>query len=246
MKILSPLLAAVMCLAGCTAPPKNEPTVPTAPDISATTTAPSAEAAPHLISHVPHILQTAQWPTGCESVSAVALLQYWGEKITVDDFIDGFLPTAPLPSRGADGQLRGESPWECFPGDPRSPAGYGCYAPVIARAMEACCGGRLTVQLLLDTDLSTLCRYVAEDTPVLIWATMGMLPAYEGQHWLLPDGSTFTFVCPEHALLLIGFDESRCYFSDPQRPDAVTAYSRAKTEAAFAAMGGQAIVCRPK
>ena len=39
------------------------------------------------IIQAPCIDQTADWPTGCESVSTVMLLQYLGIHISVDDFI---------------------------------------------------------------------------------------------------------------------------------------------------------------
>ena len=39
----------------------------------------------------PYIDQTKQYPTGCESVSAVMLLQYLGIPVLVDDFIEKYL-----------------------------------------------------------------------------------------------------------------------------------------------------------
>ena len=53
---------------------------------------------------VPYLDQTAQAPTGCESVSAVMLLRYLGYDITIDRFLDtaldkGVCP-APCPESG--------------------------------------------------------------------------------------------------------------------------------------------------
>ena len=39
----------------------------------------------------PYIDQSVKYPTGCESVSAVMLLQYLGYEITVDEFIENYL-----------------------------------------------------------------------------------------------------------------------------------------------------------
>ena len=36
---------------------------------------------------VPYIDQTKDWPTGCECVSAVMLLQYLGFDVTVEEFV---------------------------------------------------------------------------------------------------------------------------------------------------------------
>lgn len=40
------------------------------------------------IIQVPHINQTEKYPTGCESISAVMLLQYLGIDITPERFIE--------------------------------------------------------------------------------------------------------------------------------------------------------------
>ena len=43
------------------------------------------------IIQVPYIDQSVKYPTGCESVSTVMLLQYLGYKVTVDEFIENYL-----------------------------------------------------------------------------------------------------------------------------------------------------------
>ena len=37
-----------------------------------------------------YINQSGRWPTGCESVSAVMVLNYLGVLVTVDEFIEKF------------------------------------------------------------------------------------------------------------------------------------------------------------
>ena len=44
-----------------------------------------------VIIQAPYIDQSVRYPTGCESVSAVMLLQYLGIDITVDGFIETYL-----------------------------------------------------------------------------------------------------------------------------------------------------------
>lgn len=82
----------------------------------------------------PCIDQTADWPTGCESVSAVMLLQYLGVEISVDEFIKEYLPCRPFEER--DGKLIGADPRREFAGSPYDPDSMGCYAPVIRAALE--------------------------------------------------------------------------------------------------------------
>ena len=45
---------------------------------------------------VPYIDQTKEWSTGCESVSAVMLLQYLGADISVKQFVEQYLEKEPL------------------------------------------------------------------------------------------------------------------------------------------------------
>lgn len=196
----------------------------------------------YYIKNVPHILQTEDYPTGCESVAAVSLMQFYGIDITVDEFIDSYLPQADRPFSDGD-VLYGESPWDYFIGDPRSTQGFGCYSTVIFNAMTRSIPKGRSVKTERELSLEEIAeKYVAKGSPVLIWATMEMKDAYEGKSWTLPDGGQFTFICPEHALLLIGFDDDMYYFSDSLVGEDVTSYPKKRCEAAFDALGRQAIV----
>ncbi len=198
-----------------------------------------------LLADVPHIAQTEDYPTGCESVAAVSLMQYYGVDITVETFIDQYLPKTDYPYYEND-VMYGENPWDAFIGDPYSDAGYGCYSTAIVKGMRSALPADRTVHAVYNTSLPELCStYLDNGHPVLIWATMGMQAPYEGRSWTLPDGETFTFICPEHALVLIGYDTERYYFSDPQAAESVTAYPKADCETAYDALYRQAIVMRP-
>lgn len=199
----------------------------------------------YIIENVPHINQTKDFPTGCESVAAVSLMNYFGIEITPDEFIDSCLAIGNYPYYDEYGVMHGEDPNKVFIGDPRSESGYGCYSPVIISAMEAALpkGYRARALDSESISLESLCtEYVAKDQPVIIWATMEMKKAENGRSWLLPDGSEFTFIRPEHCLILIGYDEEYYYFSDSMSEEAVTAYPKQACEAAFEAMGRQAVV----
>ena len=68
----------------------------------------------------PFIDQREKYPTGCESVTAVMALQYAGVDVTVEEFIDGYLPQGEAPHQDATGAVVGPSPWEVFLGSPYS------------------------------------------------------------------------------------------------------------------------------
>ena len=199
----------------------------------------------YIIEDVPHIYQMEIYPTGCESVAAVSLMQYYNIDITVDEFIDCYLQKADAPYY-EDGILKGESPWKYFIGNPRSEHGLGCYATVIEKAVNEICSGSCDIKVLTDANLEDITKnYVVNGIPVMIWATIGMMEPCEGDSWELPDGEIFTFIRPEHALLLVGYDADNYYFSDSMVDNQVVAYKRSDCERAFNAMGRQAIVVMP-
>ena len=195
----------------------------------------------NLIRGLTHYDQSSGYATACESLAAVSLLRFYDIAIDPGEFITKYLPVADYPVRGADGLLHGESPWEYFIGDPMKSNGYGCYSGAIIKAMEQIAPRRAAV--LRDVPLSELCEhYIDNGHPVMIWATIDMKPTREGNTWTLPDGTRFTFIRPEHALILIGYDKSYYFFCDSHRDEEVTAYSKTAVETAYKAMHKQAIV----
>jgi len=194
---------------------------------------------------IPFISQEGNWPTGCESVCAVMALQYNGVDITVDGFIDGYLPLGNAPYE-EDGTLFGCDPRRAFPGDPRSELGWGCYAPVILEAAKQLLREReepsLSMADLSGQSLESLCEeYVAKEIPVLIWATIGMEEPTEDIVFLIEDtGEEFQWIYPLHCLLLVGWDDSGYLFNDPMAGKAVH-YSKSAVELAYNTLGKQAL-----
>lgn len=76
------------------------------------------------------------YPTACEAISAITVLQYLGYDIAPEEFIPQHL------SKSADfylshGKLYGPDPYQTFVGDPRDETSFGCMAPVIANALNS-------------------------------------------------------------------------------------------------------------
>lgn len=197
-----------------------------------------------VILDVPYLDQSA-YPTGCESVSAVMLLRYWGVDVSVDEFIDYYLRCSELRQR--NGQTYGPSPEQRFIGDPRENTGYGCYAPVIGRAVKDLLAGErddLAVGNRCGQELSELAKkYIDRQVPVLIWATINMVEPYEGARWINPrDGSTVTWIANEHCLVLVGYDEDNYYCNDPYGHNGVIRVPRDLLERRYEQMGKQALI----
>jgi len=217
---------------------RTYPTKTTAPR-STTTGMPSDKLSDKVLS-VPIIAQFPDFPTGCESVSAVMTLRYYGATISVNDFVDKHLPKSNHFWR-RNGVLHGPDPNEYFIGDPASKNSFGCMAPVIEKALISYFGSAERVKNTTGESLSSLCTtYIDQGMPVLVWATIGMITTEGGDSWLLEDGSTFTWPKNEHCMVLIGYDNQRYYFNDPYR-GTVKSYARALCESRYADLGMQSI-----
>ncbi|MBQ0110890.1 MAG: C39 family peptidase, partial [Oscillospiraceae bacterium] len=70
------------------------------------------------------LAQNPEFPTGCESVSAVMALKYAGHSVTVSKFVDSYLEKSAEFYIDGDRKV-GPDPNEVFVGNPRSAASYG-------------------------------------------------------------------------------------------------------------------------
>lgn len=196
------------------------------------------------IGNVPIIAQKPNFPTGCESVSAVMVLKYLGYDITVDSFVDDYLPKSNE-FYNADGKRYGPSPYEYFIGNPRSSSSYGCMAPVIEKALSGYLGGSNKIKNTTGTSLAQLCRdYIDNDIPVMVWASIAMIEVVPTSSWYLSDGTLFTWPGNEHCLVLTGYDDSYYYFNDSYKGAALK-YARARVEDRYAKLGKQSLVVMP-
>lgn len=206
--------------------------------------APSAAGGPEKspVLEVPALSQT-DWPTGCESVSAVMALNWAGADLTVEDFVYGFLPMDEL-WMDAAGQLCGPSPADTFIGDPAG-RGYGCFAPVLARAMSRAAPAGYRALDLTGSPLSELaCAYLRHNIPVVIWATMEMRPVEAGTQWLLPGGEVFTWPSGGHCLLLVGETAEGYLLNDPRAGETVC-YDKELVRRRYESLGSQAVALVP-
>lgn len=189
---------------------------------------------------VPGICQNPELPTGCESTAAAMLLQYYQVDVTAAEFASQWLECGEL-SVDEEGRVHGPNPAEMFAGDPFSSHAYGCFAPVIGEAVNKNCNG-YQARILQGESLETLCtKYIDRGVPLLIWATIGMKPAYPGDSWILEDGSEFIWIAGEHCLVLTGYTDQDYLLNDPLTGK-MTAYPRKKVEERFSELGSQAVV----
>jgi uncharacterized protein YvpB len=186
---------------------------------------------------VPYIDQSVKYPTGCESVTTVMLLQHLGYDISVDEFIREYLPQKPFTAK--DGTLFGANPNEFFCGSPYDEDAFGCYAPVIVKALNGIFSSQKPEPMgayhavnETGTDLETLLRrYLDRGMPVVFWACIEMREPVIGPQWKLYDTEeVFTWISNEHCMLLVGYDETGYYFNDPYDNHGVIRYEKALVE----------------
>ena len=192
-----------------------------------------------------NINQNDGYPTGCESVSAVILLKYYGIDISVSEFIYNYLDISQLSED--KGQIKGPSPNEYYIGDPTSISGYGCFAPVILNAFRKMLPSDMSFSDTTGQTLEELCRsYINNDIPVLVWVTIDMRPVGEGRKWIIEStGEQFTWPAGEHCMVLVGYDDKHYYFNDPYNNNGLVAYSKEIANESFQAMGSQSVVIFP-
>lgn len=189
---------------------------------------------------VPYISQENLLPTGCELVSAVMLLRFEGGTDSVHVFADA-IPKGAIVTQG--GRTLGPDPHYTFVGDPYSPSGYGCYAPVIADTLNGFLPeGRKAVADVGRSLTELALRCEEEGQPALIWATMNMEPSRPGTCWILPSGEDFQWISREHCLVLLGADDSCYYFNDPYQSHGRIAYDREVVEQRYRELGRQSVI----
>lgn len=182
------------------------------------------------------------FPTGCESASAVMLLQNAGYNVSVADFVDKYLDKGGFTWK--NGIQYGPDPNSKFVGDPRSSSGFGCYAPVLTKAMNKILGNGKTAKNLTGTAFTSLLTdYIDNGIPVAVWASINMVNVDNGRQWVIPEtGQLFTWKRHEHCLVLVGYDAEYYYMNDPYQSKGLVAYKRSVVEARYAQMGYQAVV----
>lgn len=186
--------------------------------------------------NVEPILQYPELPTGCEITALATVFGYYGFDVDKVYLAEEFLP------KGNVGEV---GPADAFIGNPASPHGYGCYAPVIKMAAEKYLTSLIWlkedmyVEDITGTPLPELEQYIVDGTPVLIWASMDMVETRRNDGWDI-NGETVYWIYNEHCLVLIGFTETEYIFADPL--NGIKSYEKGLVNQRYGELGQQAVV----
>lgn len=195
-----------------------------------------------------NILQLPELPVGCEITALTILLRHCGFDAEKTDLAKNYLPISWGNARYEDGKTYKDSFFNYFIGDPFG-KGYGCFSGAIEKAANAYIadhGGGFTVKNISGSHPDVLYDYLAEGTPVLCWATDGMIePEYYETWYDNETGEQLDWYLNEHCFVLAGFnmDAALVTLNDPMK--GIIDYNINKFETRYDQMHRQAIVILP-
>lgn len=149
---------------------------------------------------VKNILQNPELPTGCEITSLTTVLNYLGYQVDKMDMAKNYLKL---------GKLGKDRFAAAFIGEPWSPEGWGCYAPVIYESASKYLLEHGSIHRAYDLsgeDFAVLLEEVSAGNPVLVWTNIYLDRAPEVREIIMEDGSKETWITPEHCVVLTGYD----------------------------------------
>ncbi len=195
---------------------------------------------------VPYISQKGLLPTGCELVSAMMVLHYYGADVTVEEIIDNTNSAYP---KTQNGRTYGYHPEVAFIGSPWDETSFGCYSPVIVDMMNKLLPEGKVAKDVSGAELKSLAEvYLPRNMPVLVWATISMLENYPNIGWYLydeegnPTDEWYDWQANEHCLVLVGYDSEYYYLNDPYGNRGLVKYDRELVESRYNSIGQYAVV----
>jgi uncharacterized protein YvpB len=184
---------------------------------------------------VDYMNQSDKYPTGCESISTIMCLHYWKIDITPEEFIDKYLEKGNIDEK--NGQLFAPNPFDKFVGSPYSKFSFGCYEPVIEKALNKLMSDKqlsFEVKNLNNAPMDTIIKeYIDKNIPVIFWATMDLKESFFTRIWTVPEtGEKYQWKAREHCMLLVGYDNEKdgYYFNDPLNNNGIILYNKALVE----------------
>lgn len=164
----------------------------------------------HIINGIITQNQYPNYPNGCESVALYVLLKYYNVDVTVEDIVNA-LDKGEAPHFENGIQYGGHPELE-FAGDPRLLTGYGVYEKPIQKVANKFKPNIINAS---GTPLSTILEKVSQNTPVLVWNSMGMGLPYISTSWIYkPTGERINWLAPLHAVVIIGYTTDKIIVSD--------------------------------
>lgn len=196
---------------------------------------------------VPYISQEGILPNGCEAVSCVMLLRYYGFEVDALDFARNRL-VKDIFIRDGENRVFGPDPEVYYAGDPeQEKGGFGCYPPALQKSLEGYLSSEYSALDLSGMTLDELIsEYLSNNIPVALWLTVDMQKTQKFVHWYdkaeIGNENPREILYPAnlHVLVLCGFDGENFIFADPYESRGIVSYSYENTVEIYGSMGKRA------
>ena len=193
------------------------------------------------------VYQLPELPTGCEITALTMALQYYGLDADKTEMAADYLPTSPSTNRytGSDGRVYGIDLDAYFVGNPFDDSGMICGPAAIVTAANgflADQGSSLQAADCTGASPDALYALVEQNTPVVVWVTIGMTPRQPAQmSWYTETGKYVDWTNNDHCAVLVGYTDSSVWIADPLA--GLVEYSKTSFERVFASRGTGAWCC---
>ena len=198
----------------------------------------------YIIEDFPVILQFPELPTGCEIAAMTMALHYYGYDVDKTTMAAEYLPTVSANRYyGEDGRLYGSDLRKYFVGNPFTQAGYICGTEAILTASNTYLqdvGSSMQAVDKSGVSPEELYKLVSQDTPVVVWVTIGMANRNTPQGWYTEDGTYVDWSTNDHGAVLIGYSEDTVTIADPI--SGMVECSRTQFESVFASRSYQCVI----
>ena len=198
------------------------------------------------IAGFPVVSQLPELPTGCEITALTMVLQYYGLDADKTVMASDYLPTSPSTNRytGSDGRVYGIDLDATFVGSPFDDSGMICGPAAIVTAANgflADQGSSLQAADRTGASPDALYALVEQNTPVVVWVTIGMTPRQPAQmSWYTETGKYVDWTNNDHCAVLVGYTDSGVWIADPLA--GLVEYSKTSFESVFASRGNRCVV----
>ena len=250
LAVLTGLIIALIIIAVCVSAANSKPSEP---EPSATSAQDESVPESYMINSVKAIAMD-DLKAGCETYACTMLLNSLGFDLDEHTIADNYL-NCQYVYLTEDG-LEGEGPdmYSAFAGT--AYAGWGVYAPSMAKSMNAYLKDQksnLKAYALENVELDDLVeQYVSKGVPVMIWATTYMQEPYVYHTWTVnyvdenaktKIGDKFSWYMHEHCLVLAGYDKDNYYFGD-STAGTISCFKKDLVKKRYEQMFKQAIVVK--
>lgn len=198
----------------------------------------------YIIEEFPVLFQMPELPTGCEITAMTMVLNYYGYDVDKTTMAADYLPTVSASQYyGDDGRLYGGDLRKYFVGDPFTEGGYICGTEAILNAADAYLqemGSSMRAVDKTGASPEELYELVSQDTPVVVWVTIGMSDRSTPQGWYTESGDYVDWSTNDHGAVMIGYSEDTVTIADPI--SGLVEYSRAQFESVFSSRSHQCVI----